>query len=81
MVTITLYTTEHCTLCDTAFDWLQQCTALRGATVQTIDVADNDTLLEQFGPRVPVLAAGARTIDWPFTESKVQALIAATRAP
>lgn len=71
----TLYTTDHCALCDTAFEWLQRCDGLRGLHLRTIDVAGDDVLLAQYGDRVPVLAIANGTLDWPFTDAGVRALM------
>ena len=66
-----LYTTSACSACDAALDLLQSMPELRGRTLRTIDVANDDALVETYGPRLPVLAVGGRELAWPFTAADV----------
>lgn len=83
--TLTLYTTDHCTLCDEAMTLLLDdpgvAPALAGMHLRTVDVALDDVLLERYGSQVPVLCADTRTLTWPFDAKAVLALIADVGEP
>lgn len=68
---LTLFSTDHCTLCDRALDLLLGLPELRGSALDVVDVATDARLLEAYGPRLPVLRAGSREIDWPFGRADV----------
>ncbi|MGI9324659.1 MAG: glutaredoxin family protein [Pseudomonadales bacterium] len=71
-----MYTTEHCSVCETAMDWLLNQDCVRGMSLRTVDIANDDALLAELAERIPVLQAGAGQIDWPFDETQLLALIA-----
>jgi hypothetical protein len=73
--TLTLLSTEHCTLCEQALDLLLSMPELRGLTLEVVDVARDDALLERYGMRLPVLILGARELDWPFGPAEVAGLM------
>ncbi len=66
-----LYGTRHCHLCEDAEAILN---ALH-LPFQTIDISDDDGLIDRYGIRIPVLKHDKTEIGWPFTISDVQALI------
>lgn len=70
-----LLSTDHCTLCDAALDLLASMPELRGRALQVVDVANDEALLERYGPRLPVLLAGSRELDWPFAREDVAGLL------
>ncbi len=74
-----LYTTEHCSLCETAMDWLLNQDCVRGMSLRTVDIATDDALLVELAERIPVLQVGGGQLDWPFDEAQLMALI--VRAP
>lgn len=74
-----LYTTDHCQLCDAAFEWLLQCQVLQGVQLETIDVSGDDALMERFADQIPVLVLNGRSLVWPFTEAGIRKLM--TPAP
>jgi glutaredoxin len=64
-----LYGTEFCHLCDDAAVVLAEI----GIAADCIDIADDDTLLDKYGTRIPVLQrmdTGAE-LGWPFDAEKV----------
>jgi glutaredoxin-related protein len=71
--TLILYGTEDCHLCDEAGTLLRQL----GLTWQTIDIAEDDELLERYGTRIPVLSKldSDDELDWPFPREKILLLI------
>jgi hypothetical protein len=70
-----LLSTDHCTLCEQALDLLLSMPELRGRPLSVVDVADDDALLQRYGPRLPVLKSGDVELDWPFTAADVVAAI------
>jgi hypothetical protein len=71
--TLILYGTEGCHLCDEASALLRQL----GLAWQTIDIAEDDALLECYGTRIPVLSRpdNEDELDWPFPREKILRLI------
>lgn len=69
-----LFATEHCHLCEQARDVLLACGL--GGRYTLVDISDDDQLMARYGLRIPVLAGGARELDWPFDEHAVHALLA-----
>ena len=63
-LTLLLYTTSGCHLCEQAETLLQSA----GASVEMVEIADDEALLERYGARIPVLrhAQTGRELDWPF---------------
>jgi hypothetical protein len=72
---LVLLSTEHCTLCEQALDLLVSMPELRGRTLDVVDVAADDALLERYGPRLPVLKIADRELAWPFTREDVARLV------
>jgi len=80
---LTLYTTDHCTLCEQALDLLLSMPELAGLALSVRDVAADAVLTDRYGERLPVLAwdaPGARELDWPFTAGDVTAWLRALQA-
>lgn len=73
--TLTLLSTEHCSLCERALDLLLSMPELRGLTLRVVDVARDDALLERYGERLPVLLWAERELDWPFGPAEVAGLL------
>lgn len=69
MSALVLYGTSCCHLCEQAKAVLNEA----GVTATHIDIAEDDTLLERYGTRIPVLRrtdSGAE-LGWPFDEAAV----------
>lgn len=69
-----LYGTLGCHLCEDAERVLQSL----GLTYETMDIMDDNCLLEKFATSIPVLHAinsGETYLYWPFDESQVSALL------
>lgn len=69
-----LYGTLGCHLCEQAEATVR---ALMTSSVDLkhIDIADEESLVAQYGRRIPVLALGAQEHDWPFDEHTLLAMI------
>lgn len=63
---LTLYSTSHCSLCDQALELLFSMPGLAGVQLEVIDVADDDSLLERYGEKIPVLRMGESELPAPF---------------
>ena len=72
---LTLYSTDHCTLCDQALELLFSMPELAGQSVRVVDVAMDDGLTARYGERLPVLAVATGEtellLDWPFDGGSV----------
>jgi len=70
-----LYTTLGCHLCEQAAAIIAQVQAqhLPELELESIDIADHDDLVEQYGIRIPVvlLAHKHNDLGWPFDESEL----------
>lgn len=71
-MTLTLYSKEHCHLCDEAMALLAQLD--RSALV--IDIESSDELMAEYGLRIPVLAdEQGRELGWPFDEAELRGFL------
>lgn len=70
---LTLYGTESCHLCDDA----QAILARAGLQWCSLDIAEDDALLERYGTRIPVLMRNdnGKELSWPFEHEDVLRLI------
>ena len=66
-----LYSTTHCHLCELALDML---TGLNIDSVKSIEISDDDQLLQHYGLRIPVIKRldTKAELDWPFTSSDIR---------
>ena len=74
MLIITLYSTENCHLCEQALDLCQPYMQQDLISVQSIDIAEHDDLLESYGIRIPVLKREDKgnELGWPFDETMLE---------
>ena len=68
-----LYTTSSCHLCEQAEALLQSA----GASVEMVEIADSEELLERYGVRIPVLRhrETGEEPDWPFDAAAILRLL------
>jgi Glutaredoxin-like domain (DUF836) len=61
-----LYSTSHCHLCDLALKLVMQTS--EQIEIHIIDIAEDDSLFQQYGLRIPVLQRKDTQIElnWPF---------------
>ena len=71
-MTLTLYSTSACHLCELAKG------LLRGAGIafEEVDIADSDELFERYGVRIPVLRRpDGGELGWPFGPEELSAFL------
>ncbi|QVL44245.1 MAG: glutaredoxin family protein [Alcanivorax sp.] len=72
-MTVVLYTTLGCHLCEQARDMLL--TVNPQVDIHAVDIAEDDTLIAEYGERIPVLRRDDRELAWPFGLLDVQGLL------
>lgn len=77
MITVTLYTKDNCSLCETAKKDLQALQAKVPHNLALVDIEQDPELKAAFGARVPVVQAGPYTVEAPFDRRKLEATLAA----
>lgn len=70
-----LYITDACSLCDAAMELIVANPELAGHILETVDIAADDVLFEQFADSIPVLEVADNRLSWPFTERDISILI------
>lgn len=85
--TLVLYSTLGCHLCEQAETLLQSLPLSAPLPIDVVDISDDDTLLQRYGTRIPVLGweetstsevSGTyqcRELDWPFDAAAVLAFL------
>lgn len=63
---IILYTTLGCHLCDEAEVLITQVLP-KTWSLQKVDIAERDDLLEAYGTRIPVVEIKGQQLYWPFS--------------
>lgn len=84
MLHLTLYSTEGCHLCELAEKVLTEVRRVQPAAIWTVvDIADNETLLERYAIRIPVVQLDNAEYDlgWPFTRDDVLHYLRQFEAP
>ena len=73
-----LYSTVGCHLCDKAKIILWPLLQQYQFTLTEIDIADDDTLIERYGTRIPVIGAldNPGELNWPFSAEQVDVFFA-----
>lgn len=68
-----LYGTSACHLCEEAEAIIQPIQQIFGFMLHKIDIAESDTLITEYGTRIPVLYCNRTTqsLEWPFDEAKL----------
>ena len=65
---VTLFGTAGCHLCEVALELLHATLNPEYFDIWEIDIADSDTMIEQYGVRIPVLRRDqdGTELNWPF---------------
>jgi glutaredoxin len=61
---VIFYTKVHCPLCDNAHKLLQDLQTEIPFTIETVDIYQDDVLLEKYGLMIPVIEVDDQEIDY-----------------
>lgn len=77
MIHVRLYTTLGCHLCEQALALLKALPAELNLSIETVEIADSDDLVERYGIRIPVVmrAGSTEELGWPFDEDRLKAFL------
>ncbi len=81
MKEIALYTTLGCHLCDQAESMLKHLIdkqLVSDCTLSLVEISEDDSLLELYGIRIPVLAIKNNELGWPFDLAELQNWVSTT---
>ncbi len=75
LISLKLYTTSNCHLCEQALEIIRQLNQLQ--SLELVEITDNDLLLTKYATRIPVLQRtdNLLELDWPFQLSDVDLFI------
>lgn len=78
MISLILYSTTGCHLCELAEAQLQQAQQTFDLSWRCVDIANSPELMELYGVRIPVVAEpqSDREIGWPFGQSELREWLA-----
>jgi len=74
LITLKLYTTTNCHLCEQAMALLA---STSNANIILVEIADDDALIAIYGTRIPVLqrSDNLAELNWPFNSINIQSFI------
>ena len=72
---IVLLSTEYCTLCEQALEFLMSMPELQGRSLDVVDIANDEELLNRYAERLPVVRVGEHECDWPFDRKEILSAI------
>ena len=73
MISITLYTTAGCHLCELADAMLHELPTHQKIIVTPVEIGDDDELVERYGTSIPVIQfEDDSTLNWPFTQQDIE---------
>ena len=75
MLTLTLFITSHCHLCEQAIELITEIKLDKPLVL--VEISNDDNLLMQYGERIPVLqrSDNCSELNWPFTRDDLVAFI------
>lgn len=74
MITVKLFVTAGCHLCDLALIEIANSTSSQHLQIEQIEIGDDDVLLADYGIRIPVLQfVNGDELDWPFNHADIRA--------
>lgn len=79
MITVTLYTKDNCSLCETAKQDLQSLQAKIPHNLALVNIEEDEDLQAAYGTRVPVAQVGPYVLEAPFDRQKLEMTMAAAR--
>lgn len=76
-LSILIYSTSHCHLCEQAESLLAFLLSKRKITWAKVEISDDAELLERYGTKIPVLKRidNNAELAWPFTTTEIEQLL------
>jgi len=72
MITLQLFSTAGCHLCELAVNQVRQLSLTQSLQLNIIEIGDDDVLVKQYGVRIPVIKfADNSELNWPFDEHDI----------
>ena len=76
MITLQLFTTAGCHLCELAEQMIRTFELSSVYTLEMVEIGDDDQLVERYGTRIPVLRnSHGQELNWPFDETAISAFL------
>lgn len=73
MITVILYTTAGCHLCELADDILKTIKTSQTIEIVHTEIGDDDDLVERYGIRIPVIQfPNGNELAWPFEATDIE---------
>lgn len=73
MISVTLFTTAGCHLCELADAILKSISIPNTLVVNHVEIGDDDSLIERYGLTIPVVRFEDDTeFNWPFSETDLK---------
>ena len=79
MQQVILFGTDGCHLCEMALELVREAQNLILLSVEEVDIAHDDALVERYGIRIPVVMRDGRELNWPFDHDALMEFL--TSAP
>lgn len=77
MITLQLFSTVGCHLCDMAIEQIKTLGIADQVDLHIVEIGDDDVLVEQYGVRIPVLKFRDNSeLNWPFNQNDILQKIA-----
>jgi hypothetical protein len=73
---VQLFTTLGCHLCEQAHEQLLSLTGGgMDLSIELVEIADSEELMNRYGIIIPVIRADDREIDWPFSADELRTFL------
>ena len=73
---VQLFTTLGCHLCEEAHEQLLSLTGSgMELSIELVEIADSEELMDRYGITIPVIRAGDREIGWPFSVDELRTFL------
>ncbi len=77
-MTVTLFTTAGCHLCDLALEQLHSLQQQLSFHIDSVEIGDDDALVAKYGIRIPVVkCTNDAELGWPFEVSQLKTFLQA----
>ncbi|PDH37532.1 MAG: hypothetical protein CNE99_08015 [OM182 bacterium MED-G24] len=69
---VTLFGTYGCHLCEQALALIREVQSELNLTIEEVDIANDDELVDRYGILIPVLRHDGRELNWPFDQADLK---------